>query len=110
METGDLVPVCGLSMQRYRKRGRYHRILKTVVNDNDHVNISLLEEQHAKFQKVGLIPRVQPKIRLSMNLLKRFRDAYVGSMLCFADHVPCLNNVYFEMKIQDDQCVLRSFS
>ncbi|KAJ7970331.1 hypothetical protein O6P43_008534 [Quillaja saponaria] len=98
MDTGDLVPLCG-SMKRYRKRGSYDR-LKSMATDNENVQFSMSEARPSKFRKVRLIPRFQPKIRLAMNLLKRFRDAYEESMLSFAEHVSYLSNrdFYFEMK------------
>ena len=50
----------------------------------------------------------QPKIRLSINLWKRLRNAYVQRMLGLAEHVAHLNNgeICFLKKIHDDEVQL----
>ncbi|KAK7364105.1 hypothetical protein VNO80_12503 [Phaseolus coccineus] len=103
MEIADFVPVCG-RMKKHRREGAYHKLNSSSTEVSDSVeNVGTLRP---KVKMVEGIPKVhQPKIsRLSMNIWKRLRNAYVKRMLSLADHVAHLNNgeIFFFKKIHDD--------
>lgn len=102
MEIVGFVPVCG-SMKKYRRNGTYHR-LKSITEVSDCSQCSNVGMLSSDVKMVEVVPKVQPKIRLSINLLKRFRDAYVEGMLCFAINIAHMNNgdICFVKKIHDD--------
>nr|KYP65544.1 hypothetical protein KK1_011785 [Cajanus cajan] len=77
MEMVDFVPTCG-SMKKHRRKGTYHKLKSVTDQVSDY---STCSDQ-----------KIQPKIRLSINLWKRLRDAYVQRMLTLAEHVAHLNN------------------
>lgn len=97
MKIGNLVPVCG-STKRRPSKATYHRFSdEDEYYSQGRTSISMLQP---------IIPTLllQPKLRLSTSFLKRFRDAYVDAMLCFAERAVHFNNgeVFFLKKIQDD--------
>ncbi|TKY44756.1 hypothetical protein E2542_SST31034 [Spatholobus suberectus] len=88
MEIVHFVPVCGSMKKKYRRKGTYHKLKSgTEVSD------------------CSTDEKVQRKIRLSINLWKRLRDAYVQRMLSLAEHVAHFNNgeICFLKKIHDDE-------
>ncbi|KAG5007559.1 hypothetical protein JHK85_026101 [Glycine max] len=113
MEIADFVPVCG-SMKRYRrKRSTYHKLKRgKEVSDCSSVENGCMLRPKVKMVEEE-IPKAhhQPptnKIRLSINLWKRLRNAYVQRMLGLAEHVAHLNNgeICFLKKIHDDEVQL----
>ncbi|CAL0322246.1 unnamed protein product [Lupinus luteus] len=71
MELVGFVPICGNTMKKPKRNGTYHRLgnMKEVSDCSQSSNVNMVEVT-PKLQ-------VQQKIRLSTNILKRFRDAYV---------------------------------
>ncbi|KAK7314604.1 hypothetical protein VNO77_33131 [Canavalia gladiata] len=101
MEIVDFIPVCG-GMKKCRRRESYHKLKRRIeVSDYNYENVGI---SSSKAHMVEVIPKVQPKIRLSRNLWKRLRNAYVQGMLCLAEHVAHFNNgeICFLKKIHDD--------
>ncbi|KAL2321155.1 hypothetical protein Fmac_030124 [Flemingia macrophylla] len=92
MEMVAFVPVCG-NMKKHRRKGAYHK-LKGVTDQVSEYSTTSDE-------------KVLPKIRLSINLWKRLRDAYVQRMHSLAEHVAHMNNgeICFLRKIHDDDDV-----
>ncbi|KAF1886183.1 hypothetical protein Lal_00045413, partial [Lupinus albus] len=92
-------------MKKPKRNGTYHRLKE--VSDyycSQSSNVDMLNSPNVK------MVQVQQKIRLSTNILKRFRDAYVEGMVCFAENVAHMNsstssNICFEKKIHDDDDV-----
>ncbi|KAE9588234.1 hypothetical protein Lal_00002980 [Lupinus albus] len=98
MENVGFVPVCK-SMQKSRRNTRYHR-LKSIKEVSECSQSSNVFSQ--KMKMVEDIPKAQRKIRLSTNVLKRLRDAYVEGMLSFAENVAHMNssrNIWFQKKV-----------
>ncbi|KAK7291399.1 hypothetical protein RIF29_06509 [Crotalaria pallida] len=92
-------------MKKHRKNEAYHRLTSIKeVSDCSHSsnNVTMLISPNVKMVEV-MPNKIQPKIKLPTNLLKRFRDAYVEGMLCFAENVAHMNNgnICFEKKIHD---------
>ncbi|KAM1026508.1 hypothetical protein ACFX2I_039368 [Malus domestica] len=79
---------CG-NMKRYRRRRRYRRLRNAVTNEQ---NAMVSMGKRLKFGKIRVTPMLQIKVKSSIMLLKKFRNAYVGMMLCFAGRVVQLNN------------------
>ena len=79
------------------------------VNENE--TISMLDEygRRGLKKKVKSIPKVSPKIAFPVEPLRKWKDAYVEMMLCFAGHVTQLNNgnVYLFKRIPkpNSQCL-----
>ncbi|XVE58749.1 hypothetical protein DITRI_Ditri04bG0194000 [Diplodiscus trichospermus] len=110
METAK-APVC-LSMERYRRRKKYQRLKRMASaghEDDENETISMLEECCRR----GMIMKSKvmvPKIAsLPVEPLRKWRNAYVDTMLCFAAHFAQLNNgnVYLFKRIPkpDPQCL-----
>ncbi|CAJ1952015.1 unnamed protein product [Sphenostylis stenocarpa] len=106
MEIVDFVPVCG-RMKKHRRKGAYHKLNSSTEESDGVENVGMLRP---KVKMVEGTPRVhQPKIsRLSINIWKRLRNAYVERMLSLAEHVAHLNNgeICFLNKIHDDEVQL----
>ncbi|XWS60977.1 hypothetical protein CRYUN_Cryun07bG0085500 [Craigia yunnanensis] len=95
METAK-VPAC-LSMKMYRRKKyqRLKRMVSTSHEDNENETISMLEEYRRRgmMKSKVMVPKVSPMIaNLPVEPLRKWRDAYVEMMLCFAGHVAQLNN------------------
>ncbi|ESW24709.1 hypothetical protein PHAVU_004G153201 [Phaseolus vulgaris] len=103
MEMVDFVPVCG-RMKKHRRKGAYQKLNSSTEVSGSVENVG--DTLRPKVKMVEVIPKVhQPKIsRLSMNIWKRLRNAYVKRMLSLAEHVTHLNNgeICFFNKIHDD--------
>ncbi|CAL0323950.1 unnamed protein product [Lupinus luteus] len=84
MENVGFVPVCK-SMQKSRRNTTYHRLksIKEVRECSQSSNVGKVFSPNMKM--VEDKPKAQPKIRLSTNLLKRFRDAYVEAKYVMQD-------------------------
>ncbi|KAG5022142.1 hypothetical protein JHK85_018484 [Glycine max] len=111
MEIADFVPVCG-SMKKYRRKiSTYHKLKSgTEVSDDCSVENGCMLRPKVKMVEEEIQKAHQPKIRLSINLWKRLRNAYVQRMLGLAEHVAHLNNgeICFLKKIHDDEVQLLS--
>ncbi|XVF50621.1 hypothetical protein PTKIN_Ptkin04bG0116200 [Pterospermum kingtungense] len=102
METAK-VPVC-LSMTRYMRRKKYQRLKRMVSTklQEDNENENETEEYDGKgmmmmmmmMKSNVMVPKASPQIanNLPVEPLRRWRDAYVEMMLCFAEHVMQLNS------------------
>ncbi|MBA0651938.1 hypothetical protein Goklo_019228, partial [Gossypium klotzschianum] len=89
METSK-VPMC-LNMKRYKRRKKYQRLKHTVLKheDEDKETVSMLEESCRRGTDEAMVRKVPS---LPVESLRKWRDAYVEMMLCFAAHVKQLNN------------------
>ncbi|KAG8476654.1 hypothetical protein CXB51_030626 [Gossypium anomalum] len=89
METSK-VPMC-LNMKRYKRRKKYQRLKHTVLKheDEDNEKVSMLEESCPRGTGEAMVRKVPS---LPIDSLRKWRDAYVEMMLCFAAHVKQLNN------------------
>ncbi|MBA0744590.1 hypothetical protein Gogos_007205 [Gossypium gossypioides] len=96
------VPIC-LSMKRYMKRKKYHKLKRAASTrgtsrhgDDENETVLMLGERRRK----GMI---KGKVKVP---LRKWRDAYVETMLSFAGHVAQLNNgnVYLSRGFQMPEC------
>lgn len=78
-------------MMLYRRRSQYKRLRSAVFNEETE-KIPKSKASQKKFWKFKVTPKLRVKVSSSMVKLKRLRDAYVESMLCFAGRVMQLNN------------------
>ncbi|OIW03596.1 hypothetical protein TanjilG_06105 [Lupinus angustifolius] len=100
-------------MKKPNRNGTYHRLgsIKEVSDCSQSSNVGTLISPNVKMVEVTpqvqvqVQVQVQQKIRLSTNILKRFRDVYVEGMVCFAENVAHMNstsNICFDKKIHDE--------
>lgn len=99
-------------MKKYRTRSTYHKLKSQKEVSDCSENVAIMSNPNVKVVQVKVKPKVGLKMRLlSINLMKRFRDAYVQGMLGLAAHVVHLNNgeICFLKKIhQDDLMAIRT--
>lgn len=96
------VPICS-SMKRYMKRKKYHKLKRAATTlgtsrhgDDENEMVSMLGERRRK----GMI---KGKVKVP---LRKWRDAYVETMVGFAGRVAQLNNgnVYLLREFQNPKC------
>ncbi|KAI9173790.1 hypothetical protein LWI28_006524 [Acer negundo] len=84
-EEADTTPLCLSMIMKYRPRQKqynYQRLKGVVMVADDKQNV---KTDHQRFWKINLIVPAEL-------LMKKFGDAYVEMMRCFARHVSQLNN------------------
>ncbi|POO01913.1 hypothetical protein TorRG33x02_022050 [Trema orientale] len=83
-------------MKLYGRRRQYRRLRSVGLSEENERN-PISKAGRKRFRKFKVSPKLRIKLSSSMAILKRFRDAYVEMMLCFAGRLMQLNNGNFHL-------------